>query len=64
MSFHKYLNRIRCENAKHRLKNESRTVTEIALECGYSDVTYFNRVFKQLYGLTPEKYRNNQMAAL
>lgn len=63
MSFHKYLNRIRCENAKRRLKNESRTVTEIALECGYSDVTYFNRVFKQLYGLTPEKYRNNQMAA-
>lgn len=60
MSFHKYLNYIRCENAKLKLKSGFATITEIAFDCGYSDVTYFNRVFKQLYGLTPGEYRNLQ----
>lgn len=59
MSFHKYLNYIRCENAGKMLKNSFDTVTDIALNCGYSDVTYFNRVFKQIYGISPGEYRIN-----
>lgn len=57
MSFHKYLNYIRCENAKRMLKRKAETITEIALACGYSDVTYFNRVFKRMYGLSPSEYK-------
>lgn len=41
------------------LKNSFDTVTDIALNCGYSDVTYFNRVFKQIYGISPGEYRIN-----
>ena len=59
MSFHKYLNFVRCESAKKMMKCGLRKITEIAFACGYSDVTYFNRVFKQMYGLTPGEYRSN-----
>ena len=60
MSFHKYLNYVRCENAKRMLRSGAKTITDIAFACGYSDVTYFNRVFKKTYGISPGEYRKNR----
>ena len=57
MTFHQYLNHVRCENARKMLKDSSKTITDIAFECGYSDVTYFNRVFKKIYGFAPGQAR-------
>ena len=42
------------------LKSGAKTITEIAFACGYSDVTYFNRVFKKTYGISPGEYRKNR----
>jgi AraC-like DNA-binding protein len=34
-----------------------RTIASIALECGFGDLSYFNRTFKRLYGATPSDIR-------
>ena len=52
----KYLNRVRVEKAKEMLSSRLFTVEETALSCGFRNVYYFNKVFKQYTGTTPGKY--------
>jgi len=33
------------------------TITEIAMECGFSDPAYFSRLFKQVFGMTPSEVK-------
>lgn len=37
----------------------SSTISAIAFECGFSDLSYFNRTFRRRYGQTPSDVRNN-----
>lgn len=55
--FHQMLNRIRIEHAKQLLLKTDNSVLEIAMLCGYENVTYFNRVFKRECSVTPREYR-------
>lgn len=55
-----YLNYYRIENAGERLRLTDASVTEIALECGFNDMSYFSKQFKRYKGTTPLKYRNTQ----
>lgn len=52
-----YLQRLRIEQAKHRLENGTESIENIADAVGYKDVPYFRQVFKQLTGMTPNAYR-------
>jgi signal transduction histidine kinase/AraC-like DNA-binding protein/ABC-type sugar transport system substrate-binding protein/ActR/RegA family two-component response regulator len=52
-----YLNRYRVHQARQLLTDTSKSVTEIALEVGFSDSGYFSRVFRREVGLSPEAYR-------
>lgn len=56
-SFHQYLNRVRLERAADLLNNTAMPILNIALECGYSNVTYFNRVFRRKFCVSPTQYR-------
>ncbi|MDI9523271.1 MAG: helix-turn-helix domain-containing protein [Bacteroidota bacterium] len=38
-------------------EDASTPIGEIALECGFTDMGYFSRTFKQLYSMTPSQYR-------
>jgi AraC-like DNA-binding protein/ligand-binding sensor protein len=57
MNFSAYLNRIRVDNAKNMLKRTNDSITSIAMQTGFNNVTYFNRVFKKLEGTSPGEYR-------
>ncbi|MEE8807856.1 MAG: AraC family transcriptional regulator [Lactimicrobium sp.] len=52
-----YLNSYRLEEAARRLVNEKTPVAEIALACGFSQQSYFGRMFQKEYGMTPLVYR-------
>lgn len=56
MSPNKYLNLIRIERAKKMLSSNLFTIGEIATLCGFKNVYYFSRVFKEVTGTTPGKY--------
>ncbi len=48
---------LRLRHACELLTQSSSTMTEIALDCGYTDVYYFLRIFKAKEGMTPGEYR-------
>lgn len=50
------IHKARLENA-HRLLHSELPITEVALQCGYTDHSAFSRQFKQLTGFTPRQYR-------
>lgn len=52
-----YLQRYRIHEAKRFLKETQQTVTEIALNVGFSDSGYFSRVFRREIGMSPEAFR-------
>ena len=53
----RYITVRRIEYAKSMLETKSLTVTEIAERCGFSDVYYFSKVFKQICGIPPSKWK-------
>lgn len=54
-----YITLKRIENAKHLLKNSKLSIQEIAVSCGFPNLSHFDRVFKQQTGMSPVSYRNN-----
>ena len=56
-SFVNFLNDYRLFRAGGFLRTTSDTVTEIAARCGFGNVSYFNRLFRRKYGMTPGEYR-------
>lgn len=59
MTVTEYMNFKRLKKAKELLKNTDMPVTEISQNCGFNNVTYFNRLFKFRYSITPTGYRNS-----
>lgn len=57
LSFLHYLTRYRIQQAKHLLATGDKTITEIALEAGFSGNNYFSRVFRQEVSILPIAYR-------
>jgi AraC-like DNA-binding protein len=54
-----YINRYRVEKASTLLKVSNLSITDIALECGFDNISYFNRVFKKQTYCTPTEFRSN-----
>jgi AraC-like DNA-binding protein len=52
-----YINRERIKLAKHRLALNNESVSEVSLQCGFSDTNYFVRLFHKMEGVTPKTYR-------
>lgn len=58
MTFQKYVNSRRLEYACELLENTDRSILDISIESGFSDVRYLNQMFQALYGCTPKEFRN------
>ncbi len=54
-----YLQRYRINQAKRLLKESQKTITEIALNVGFSDSGYFSRIFRRETGISPEVFRRS-----
>ncbi len=56
-SFSEYLNRICIEKACELLKSTSCTIAQVSERTGYSDPSYFSRIFKNQTGKTPAQWK-------
>jgi AraC-like DNA-binding protein len=41
------------------LKNPALNVSEVALDCGFEDLSHFSRAFKEKFGVSPANYRKD-----
>ena len=57
MTIKTYINKKRLENAKFLLDHSELSISCVAVRCGYSNVSHFNRLFKQHQGCSPLEYR-------
>jgi transcriptional regulator GlxA family with amidase domain len=55
---HQYLLRVRLRRAAIRLRSESNRISDIALGCGFGDISNFNRTFLAEFGVNPRSYRS------
>lgn len=56
-----YINDVRLKKSIELLKGRSCNVTECAISCGFNDINYFSRLFKQKYGISPSKFDHSTM---
>lgn len=54
-----YLNFYRIERACQSLTSSEKSITEIALDCGFGDLSYFIKTFKKHKGLSPKQYQKS-----
>lgn len=54
---HQYVLRARLRRAATRLKQERTRIIDIALDCGFADVSNFNHAFRAEFGESPRVYR-------
>lgn len=59
-NFADYVNNIRIKYAAQELKNSDKNITQVAVDSGFSNLSVFNRIFKEAYFLTPSDYRKKQ----
>lgn len=56
-----YCNQVRLSKAKKLLKTTKLSISRIATQAGYNNVTYFNRVFKDYVRMSPQQYRQKKI---
>lgn len=62
MSFSEYKQMKRLELAEMLVVKGEDKIIDIALECGFNNISYFNRSFQKKYGLSPTAYRKKKSA--
>lgn len=55
-----FINKVRVGKAQLELENSDKSITQIAIELGYYDSSYFSRIFKRYANVTPRAYRMNK----
>jgi len=58
-----YTNRYKLRLIENRLRHSSFTIKEISDELGFTDLSHFNKFFRQHTGMAPKLYRQQQHAA-
>lgn len=56
-----YLKNVRLQHCLHELKTTHKTIVDIALENGFANIQSFNKLFKEIYQMTPVQYRKNKI---
>ena len=60
MNLNRYIKTFRLNKACQLLENTQQKITTISSEVGYQNSTYFIRSFTDMFGISPEKYRQKQ----
>jgi AraC-like DNA-binding protein len=58
-SFVAHLNHFRINKAQHLLASTDKSISEISLEAGFCNQSYFGVIFRRITGMTPYDYRKN-----
>jgi AraC-like DNA-binding protein len=62
-TFTDLLNKFRVERACTLFDETGLNINQVALECGFSEQSYFSKVFRRYYGASPKDYRRRRAAS-
>lgn len=54
-----FLNHYRLNLSGDLLKTTSMSISDIALECGFNNLSYYSKIFLRYYGCTPSEFRQS-----
>lgn len=54
-----YINQLRAKHAAQKIIHSTENITKIAMDCGFSNLSLFNKVFRKVYTTSPSEYRKN-----
>ncbi|MGG6313773.1 response regulator transcription factor [Paenibacillus macerans] len=60
LNFNEYLMQIRMERAKEILEQRQMRVSDVAMEVGYANASYFIKLFRKYVGVSPYEYMERQ----
>lgn len=52
-----YITERRLDRALALLSDDEKSISDVAYECGFSDQSYFSKVFSKKFGITPSEHR-------
>lgn len=56
-SFTQYLKNYRLERAAEKIRDNGMRVSEAAVSCGFENLSYFTRAFREKFGVTPKDFK-------
>jgi two-component system response regulator YesN len=59
-NFLNYVTTIKLQRAKYLLKEKNMRIYEVCNYLGYTDTTYFTKLFKRYHGMTPHEYKKTE----
>jgi AraC-like DNA-binding protein len=57
VSYSRFVLQARLKLARNLLHNRARSISTIAFDAGFGDLSYFNRTFRSTFGITPSELR-------
>lgn len=57
-----FLNEYRLKKASELLATTDMQITEVCMSCGFGHISYFGKMFRTAYGMSPREYRNARAA--
>lgn len=58
-TFKQHLTGLRLQHATSKMEKAESSLLDISMDCGFPDYRSFVNSFRQIYGITPQEYRNN-----
>ena len=58
-TFSEFVNELRVGFASQLLQQNDLSITQVGYESGFTNISYFNRSFKRIRGITPKAYRQH-----
>jgi signal transduction histidine kinase/DNA-binding response OmpR family regulator/ligand-binding sensor domain-containing protein len=55
----KFIRYVKLNKAKELLQNQALSITAVAFDAGFNDPSYFGRVFRQEFGVSPQEWRSS-----
>ena len=61
MSTSAYIKQLKLARSQMFLKDPEKTIGDIVMMCGFESASYFTKMFKEKFGITPSEYKKNNM---